>query len=166
MTEANVLNRAQKFAARIAVLEARIAKDTAELDDVRLESETAGRLSSVNTGSVITARLGRAGSAEVLAAAAVYEDDGVTVKTPAVAAKAATAGTLRFVKAEVLGVKEEQNGSLRYKITFGEGFDKDVEIIQASQITEVHAESDPVVDAALNPSAAAAELYSQQGVGY
>lgn len=156
------LTRAEKYANRIAVLVARIAKDNAELADVRQEAETAERLSSVSTGTVITARLGRAGSAEVQAAPAVYAEDGVTILTPAVEYKAATAGTLRFVEAVVLGVKEEANGSLRYKIQFGSGFDQDVEIIQASQITEVKA----VAEAEQTTPESGNTLYQANGVNY
>lgn len=166
MTESSktVLTRAQKYAARIALLASRILKDQAELDAVKLEADTADKLASVAPGSTIVARLGRAGSAAVEAVAAVFAEDSVTVITPAIAAKAATTGTLRHVEAEVLGVKEEENGSLRYKITFGEGFDKDVEIIQASQIVSIVGEQ--AAEAPALEQSAVDALYAADGVNY
>jgi hypothetical protein len=148
MTQAIVttpsLSRAEKFAKRIEVLTKRIAADTVALEAVTLESTTAGRLDGVVAGTIVTARLGRAGSAAVEAVAEVpsfYEADGVTINagSPAVAAKAGTEGTLRFVTATVLAIKELEDGSLRYKVQHGEGFDSDIEVIQATQITEVAA---------------------------
>lgn len=132
-----ILTRAQKYAARIEVLTKRIAADTLALAETQQELETSERLSSVQAGTAIVARLGRAGSAAVEAKDAVLAEDGVTVVTPAVVAKAGTAGTLREVGARVVGVKEEDNGSLRYKIMFGEGIDLDVDVIQASQIVRI-----------------------------
>jgi len=159
MTETTkpVLTRAEKYAKRIAVLTDRIAKDTAELAAVQLEADTASKLANVGQGTQIIAKLGRAGSE---AKPAVYAEDGVTIVTPA---KEATAGTLRQVTAVVLGVKEEENGSLRYKIEFGEGFDKDVEIIQASQIVSVV--GGETAQAELQPSSVDA-LYQANGVNY
>lgn len=164
MTEATktVLTRAEKYAKRIALLADRIAKDQVELAAIQLEADTASKLASVAPGTTIIAKLGRAGSPEVVAAAAVYEEDGVTIKTQAVAAKAATAGTLREVSAVVLGVKEEDSGSLRYKIEHGTGFDKDVDIIQASQIVSIVGEVE--APAELNPAAEA--LYAADNVQY
>lgn len=54
-----------------------------------------------------------------------------------ITAKLGRAETTREVKAEVLGVKDEDNGARRYKISFGEGFDADIQIIQPSQIVSV-----------------------------
>lgn len=171
MTETTkpVLTRAQKYAARIAVLVSRISKDQAELAEVQLEADTASKLANVGVGTVIVARLGRAGSAAVEAVEAQPErlaEDGITIlpAVAAVAAKAATAGTLKQVNATVLGVKEEESGSLRYKIAFGEGFDADTVIIQASQIIEVldgAATAEPEL-----PSAAVDALYAAEGVNY
>lgn len=158
-----VLTRAQKYAARIATLTSRIEKDKAELAEVQLEADTASKLANVSVGTAITARLGRAGSAAVEAQPERLAEDGVTV-IPAVAAKAATAGTLKQVTATVLGIKEEESGSLRYKIAFGEGFDADTVIIQASQIVEVLATAaEPTPEL---PSAAVDALYAAPGVTY
>lgn len=71
------LTRAEKYAKTIATLEARIAADTAKLAEVKLEAETATKLSGVTTNSVIVAKLGRAESTrEVLArVVGVKEED-------------------------------------------------------------------------------------------
>lgn len=58
----------------------------------------------------------------------------------AIIAKVGRAETAREVAARVLGVKDDDNGSRRYKITFGEGFDADTVIIQPTQIVSVIAE--------------------------
>lgn len=141
------LTRADKYAARIAVLEKRIVADTEALAAVRLESETAGRLDSVVAGTAVVARLGRAGSPERVAVAAAPAAEAVwvdgalvtaaTEEVAAIAYRAATGGTLREVAARVLGYKEEADGSLRYKIQHGEGIDTDVDVIQASQIVSI-----------------------------
>lgn len=138
--------RAQKLSALIVTLTKRLSDDTAKLAEVKLELETTERLSSVAPGTSIIARLGRAGSAAVDAVEARPEstgigEDGQPYTIPAVAAvaaKAATEGTLRNVEATVLGVQELETG-IRYKIAFGEGFDADTAIIQASQIVQINA---------------------------
>lgn len=53
-----------------------------------------------------------------------------------ITAKLGRAETTRIVPATVLGKKEDDNG-VRYKIEIGEGFDKDVTIIQPAQIVEI-----------------------------
>lgn len=105
-TPAIVLTRAEKVQARIDLLTKRIAADTAALEAIRLEVETAAKLAGVVAGTAIVAKLGRA-------------------------------ETTREVNARVTGVKEDENGSVKYKIVFGEGFDADVQIINASQIVRV-----------------------------
>jgi hypothetical protein len=54
-----------------------------------------------------------------------------------VTVKLGRAETTREVAAEVLGVKDDDNGARRYKISYGEGFDADVVIIQPSQIVAI-----------------------------
>lgn len=51
-------------------------------------------------------------------------------------AKLGRAETVREVPATVLGKKEDDNG-VRYKIEFGDGFDKDVTVIQPAQIVAI-----------------------------
>jgi hypothetical protein len=61
---------------------------------------------------------------------------GVAVNS-VVVAKLGRAETTREVLARVVGVKEEDNGSRKFKILFGEGLDTDTVIIQESQIVSV-----------------------------
>jgi hypothetical protein len=51
--------------------------------------------------------------------------------------KLGRAETTREVAGEVLGVKDDDNGARRYKVSYGEGFDADVVIIQPSQIVAI-----------------------------
>jgi len=106
------LTPAQKRAARVDVLVARIAADTTTLAALRLEIETSERLASVAEGTAVVVRIGRA-------------------------------ETSREVAARVLGVKTDDNGSTRYKVTYGSGFDADTIVIQPSQIISVIAETAP-----------------------
>jgi hypothetical protein len=61
----------------------------------------------------------------------------------AVVARIGRGETSKEVSARVLGVKEDENGSRRYKIAFGSGFDADTVIIQPSQIVSVIVEDAP-----------------------
>jgi hypothetical protein len=65
----------------------------------------------------------------------------------AIVAKVGRAETAREVAARVLGVKDDDNGSRRYKITFGSGFDADTIVIQPSQIVSVIAEGEVAAEA-------------------
>jgi hypothetical protein len=76
--------------------------------------------------------------------------DGV-VAGSAIIARIGRAETSKEVAARVLGIKEDDNGSRRYKIAFGEGFDADAAIIQASQIIRVLVE-DAVAEVAAEPT--------------
>lgn len=62
----------------------------------------------------------------------------VTVGT-AITAKLGRAETTREVAAVVVGVKDDEAGARRYKISFGDGFDADVQVIQPSQIVSITA---------------------------
>lgn len=103
---APVLSRAEKLAARIAVLATRIESDTVAIAEARTELETSERLAGVAAGTKIVARIGRA-------------------------------DTAKNVEATVVHVKDDESGSRRLKITYGEGADFDVAVIQESQIVEV-----------------------------
>lgn len=83
--------------ARVATLEAELAVEA--------------RLSTLQPGSGIVARLGRAGSN-------------------------GEEGTLRNVDAIVLAIQDTPVG-VRYKVQYGVGFDTDVVVIQTSQIVEI-----------------------------
>ena len=52
-------------------------------------------------------------------------------------ARVGRAETARDVAASVVGVQTLDNGDLRYKIFFGEGFDAETFVIQSSQIVDV-----------------------------
>lgn len=54
-----------------------------------------------------------------------------------ITAKLGRAETTREVAAEVVGVKDDEAGRRLYKISFGEGFDADVQIIQPHQIVAI-----------------------------
>lgn len=54
-----------------------------------------------------------------------------------IVARVGRADTSREVDATVLGVQTLPNGDLRYKVYFGEGFDAETVVIQASQIVDV-----------------------------
>ena len=129
--------RIEKLIARSVLLTKRLIDTEKELTELQLEIQTGGRLDTVKNGSIIVARLGRAGSAAIEAVAAVIGEDGVTVVTPAVEAKAATDGTLKQVQATVLGIKEHTDGSMRYKLAYGSGFEADTVIVQSTQILEI-----------------------------
>lgn len=53
-----------------------------------------------------------------------------------IVARLGRAETTREVPATVTGKKEDENG-VRYKISYGEGFDADVTIIQPAQIVNI-----------------------------
>ncbi len=69
----------------------------------------------------------------------------------AIIARIGRAETSKEVAARVLGVKDDDKGSRRYKIAFGEGFDADAAIIQASQIVRVLVEDAPAGEVAATP---------------
>jgi hypothetical protein len=127
-----VLTRAEKQAAQVLVLTKRIEADTAKLAELRNDIETASRLDGVEAGSAIVARIGRA-------------------------------ETSKEVPARVLGVKEDEaTGSRRYKIAYGEGFDADTAVIQASQIVSVIVEGGaPAADAVVEPVAESNVAYTE-----
>lgn len=58
----------------------------------------------------------------------------------AIVARIGRADTSKEVAARVQGVKEDESGSRRYKIVFGEGFDVETVVIQPAQIIQVIAE--------------------------
>lgn len=105
--EAPKLTAAEKRAKQIDVLTKRIETDTVKLAELKLEHETAERLSSVGEGSVVEVRIGRAETSR-----------NVT-------------GTILGVK------EDENTGSKRYKFAYGSGFDADTIVIQPSQIVSV-----------------------------
>jgi len=80
--------------------------------NLEAEIQVASKLESVQAGTSIVARLGRAGSN-------------------------GEPGTLREVPATVVAVQDTEAGR-RYKVSYGEGFDTDVVVIQTSQIVQIN----------------------------
>lgn len=54
-----------------------------------------------------------------------------------ITARVGRAETAKNVEAEVVGVKDDEAGRRLYKISFGDGFDADVQVIQPHQIVAV-----------------------------
>lgn len=104
------LSRAEKLLARANLLAARIAKDTEDYNNIKLEIEGADRLKNVGQGSLVKVKLGR---------------------------KFADKDTTRIVVSTVVGVKEDEEGAKQYKVAYGSGFDADIAVVTASQIVEV-----------------------------
>jgi hypothetical protein len=82
-----------------------------------------------------------------------------------IVARVGRADTSKEVTARVVGVKEEESGSLRYKIVYGNGFELDTAVIQSSQIIQVVDESAPapVAEAAAPVVAEAAPVAAPVG---
>jgi hypothetical protein len=82
-----------------------------------------------------------------------------------IVARVGRADTSKEVTARVVGVKEEESGSLRYKIVYGNGFELDTAVIQSSQIIQVVDESAPatVAEAAAPVAAEAAPVAAPVG---
>lgn len=106
-------SRAEKLVARATMLAARIAKDTEDYNNIKLEIDGAERLKNVGQGSLVKVKLGR---------------------------KFADKDTTRIVVSTVVGVKEDEEGAKQYKVAYGSGFDADIAVVTASQIVEVAVE--------------------------
>lgn len=104
------LTYAEKRAKRHAFLYARIMADTAEYNNLTNEINNAEALKNLGIGSVITIKQGR---------------------------KFADKDTTRIVKATVIGKQDQEDGSTLYKVSYGEGFDADVAVINAGAILSV-----------------------------
>lgn len=110
-TPAVKLTRGERLAKLATTLAARIEADTAKYNEIVTELNNAAALNSVTVGSEITVKLGRKFSAEK--------------------------DTTKYVIATVFGVKELEDGTVQYKVQYGEGFDAEIAVIRASQITDV-----------------------------
>lgn len=104
------LTYAEKRAKRVAFLYARIVSDTAEYNNLSNEINNADALKNLVVGDKITIKQGR---------------------------KFADKDTTRIVEASILGVSVQEDGSTLYKVTFGEGFDADVAVVNAGAILSV-----------------------------
>lgn len=104
------LSRAEKLEAEIAKLRERIAADTAKFNEKCALLASLELLASVDGGSVIDAKVGRA-------------------------------DTAKTVQATVVGVQTLEDGSRKFKIFFGQGFDSETVVISESQIVKVYQQS-------------------------
>lgn len=108
-TVAPKLTRAEKLAARIELLTKRIATDNEALVEANTELANLSLLASIGAGSAVTIKIGR---------------------------KFADKDTTRFVQGVVLGVKEdEDSGAKSYKVSYGEGFEADIAVVNSSAIS-------------------------------
>lgn len=103
------MSRADKLAARIDLLNKRIATDTEALQEAQTELGNLSALASIGAGSVVVIKIGR---------------------------KFADKDTTRFVQGVVLGVKEdEESGAKTYKVSYGEGFDADIAVVGSAAVS-------------------------------
>lgn len=103
-----VLTREEKLRAKYATLVARIEKDTASAQEVAAEINSIAALAAIGVGSAVIVKLGR---------------------------KFADKDTTRFEAATVIGVKEEEDGSKLFKVSYGSGFDADVAVVTGAALS-------------------------------
>lgn len=103
------LTRGEKLRAKYDSLVTRIQKDTEALNEIAAELNAAAALATVDVGSAVIVKLGRRFSAEK--------------------------DTTRYENAVVIGIKEEEDGSRLFKVSYGVGFDADVAVVAASAIS-------------------------------
>ena len=102
------LTREQKIAAKLDVLKKRIEKDTADFTELAAELNNIAALAAIGEGSAVVVKLGR---------------------------KFADKDTTRFEPAVVIGVKEEEDGSKLYKVSYGVGFEADVAVVGGAALS-------------------------------
>lgn len=102
------LTREQKIVARVEVLKTRIAADTAKVNELIAEYNSIAALAAIGVGSAVVVKLGR---------------------------KFADKDTTRFENAVVIGVKEEEDGSKLYKVSYGVGFEADIAIVGGAALS-------------------------------
>lgn len=101
------LTREQKLTAKYNTLVARIAKDSETANELAAEINNIAALAAITTGSTVIVKLGR---------------------------KFSDKDTTRFESAIVIGVKEEEDGSKLYKVSYGSGFDADVAVVTGAAL--------------------------------
>lgn len=102
------LTREQKLTAKYNTLIARIAKDSETANELAAEINNIAALAAITTGSTVIVKLGR---------------------------KFSDKDTTRFESAVVIGVKEEEDGSKLYKVSYGSGFDADVAVVTGAALS-------------------------------
>lgn len=102
------LTREQKLAAKIDALKTRITADTVKVNELVAEYNNIAALAAIGVGSAVVVKLGR---------------------------KFADKDTTRFENAVVVGVKEEEDGSKLYKVSYGSGFDADLATVTGAALS-------------------------------
>lgn len=102
------LTREQKLAAKLETLRKRIEKDTADYNELAAELNNIAALAAIGVGSAVVVKLGR---------------------------KFADKDTTRFENGVVIGVKEEEDGSKLYKVSYGVGFDADIAVVTGAALS-------------------------------
>jgi hypothetical protein len=105
---APTLTREQKIVAKVETLKARIAADTLKVNELVEEYNSIAALAAIDVGSAVVVKLGR---------------------------KFADKDTTRFENAVVIGVKEEEDGSKLYKVSYGVGFEADIAIVGGAALS-------------------------------
>lgn len=103
------LTREQKLTKKLEALNARIAKDTEAAVEVAAELNSLVALAAVDVGSDVVIKLGRKFSDEK--------------------------DTTRFVAGTVIAVQEDEDGSKKFKVLHGTGFEADVAIVTGAQLS-------------------------------
>lgn len=111
--DAVVLTREQKLRAKYDTIVARIQKDTEAAAELASEINNIAFISSTTVGSAVVVKLGR---------------------------KFADKDTTRYEAAVVLGVKEEEDGSKQFKVSYGIGFDAEIAVVPAGALSAPVAE--------------------------
>jgi len=112
------LTREQKLVAKLDLLKKRIEKDTADYNELAVELNNIAALAAIGEGSAVVVKLGR---------------------------KFADKDTTRFEYGTVIGVKEEEDGSKLYKVSYGSGFDADIAVVTGAALSLPAAEAAPEV---------------------
>ena len=102
------LTREEKLVAKLNQLVARINADTEKYNEVKAELDNIAALAAIGQGSAVVVKLGR---------------------------KFADKDTTRFEQGVVIGVKEEDDGSKLYKVSYGTGFDADIAVVTGAALS-------------------------------
>lgn len=102
------LSREEKLVAKLNTLAARINKDTESYNEIKAELDNLAAHAAIDVGSAVVIKLGR---------------------------KFADKDTTRFELGTVIGVKEEEDGSKLYKVSYGVGFDADIAVVTGAALS-------------------------------
>ena len=102
------LTREQKLSAQLDTLRKRIEADTEKFNNIAAELNNIAALAAIGAGSAVVVKLGR---------------------------KFADKDTTRYESGVVIGVKEEEDGSKLYKVSYGTGFDADIAVVTGAALS-------------------------------